>query len=76
MKQEIDSLEAPKAEVEQQKADVETSRNEAQKRCISLNTPMALADTCKLDRTIAKYCRQLRENQIRTTGPNAAWRAQ
>ena len=32
MKQEIDSLKVQKAEVEQQKADVETSRNEAQKR--------------------------------------------
>ena len=32
MKQEIDSLKAQKPEVEEQKADVETFRNEAQKR--------------------------------------------
>ena len=32
MKQEIDSLKVQKAEVEQQKAVVETSRSEAQKR--------------------------------------------
>ena len=46
MKQEIDSLKVQKAEVEQQKADVETSRNEAQKRVRTLNTPMAPPDPC------------------------------
>jgi hypothetical protein len=32
MKQGMDSLKAQKAEMEQQKGDIETSRNEAQKR--------------------------------------------
>lgn len=40
MKQEIDSLKAQKTEVEEQKAVVETSRNEAQKRVRTAEQPV------------------------------------
>ena len=46
MKQELDSLKAQKAEIKQRKADVETSRNEVQKRVRIAKLSDGLADTC------------------------------